>query len=216
MRKGFSLIEVLAAMAITAIIATSVYYSFSNLLTGRARVKEHTERERKIFFALDMIKRDIRNAFLTNNKGAPEQTHITIFKGDEDSPVSHLTFASLNHMKMRGNAKECDQTEIEYYGETINNKITLMRRESFWIDDYPEKGGNVYPILDDFIYVKFEYWDQDNREWRPAWSTESGDRPDQLPPKVKITMLINEADGDKKEFKIETIVNIKLQKPFTF
>jgi type II secretion system protein J len=215
-RRGFTLIEVLVATAILALIVSSVYFSFTNLIEGRTRIRDRAEGQRRVYFALDLMRRDIQNAYLTRNRGIPEETHITIFRGLEDSPVSHLTFASLNHIKMRAGGKECDQAEIEYYGDTIEGKSTLMRRESSWVDGFPERGGNVFPILDDFKEITFEYWDADNREWRSSWDSEGTDRADILPPKVKITMAIKDADGEKKEFRVESVVNIKMQKPFTF
>jgi general secretion pathway protein J len=214
--KGFSLIEVLVAMAITSIIVVSVYFSFSNILNGRAIIKKSSQRIRSVYFTLALIKSDLRNAYLTTNKGAPEETHDTIFKGVEDTPVSHLTFASLNHVRMKTNSKECDQTEIEYYGENIDGKNVLFRRESPWVDDMPEKGGNVFPLLKGFEYIKFEYWDKNNKEWKGEWNTKSVNTGYSLPPKIKITMMINEATDDKPEFKIETVVYLKMLRPFTF
>lgn len=215
LNNGFSLIEVMVAMFITSIIVSSVYFSFSNLMSGRERLKNRTEYLRRVYFSLDVMKRDIENAYLTNNKGTPEQTHITIFKGEEDNPVSHLTFSTVNHMRMRANTKECDQSEVEYFTGQVDGKNTLMRRESFWVDEFPEKGGNVYPVLSDFISIKFEYWDATNLEWKSEWNSESLDQADSLPPKVKITMEIAQESEERKEFKIETIVTIKMTKPYT-
>lgn len=215
-KKAFTLIEVLVATAILALIVSSVYFSFSNLIEGRTRIRDRAEGLRRVYFALDLMRRDIQNSYLTRNRGMPEETHITMFKSVEDSPVSHLTFSTLNHVKMRAGGKECDQAEVEYYGDTIDGEPTLMRRESSWVDGFPEKGGNVFPVFSGFRSITFEFWDATNREWRERWDTEGTDNADTLPPKVKITMLVRETDGDRKEFRVESVVNIKMQKPFTF
>jgi len=215
-RRGFTLIEVLTATAILALIVSTVYFSFSNLLEGRSRIRERGEHLRRVYFALDLMRRDIQNAYLTRNRGTPEETHITVFRGLEDSPVSHLTFATLNHVKMRAGGKECDQAEVEYYGDTEGGEAVLMRRESAWVDGFPEKGGNVFPVLAGFKAIIFEYWDAQDREWGRIWDSEATDRADTLPPKVRITMLVSDADGEKEEFRVETVVDIKMQKPFTF
>jgi len=215
-RRGFTLIEVLTATAILALLMTSVYFSFSNLLEGRSRIRERSEHLRRVYLALDLMRRDIQNAYLTRNRGTPEETHVTIFRGLEDAPVSHLTFATLNHVKMRASGKECDQAEVEYYGDTKDGETVLMRRESSWVDGFPEKGGNVFPVLAGFKAIIFEYWDAEDREWVRVWDSEATDRADTLPPKVKITMLVSDADGDRPEERVETIVDIKMQKPFTF
>ncbi len=215
-RKAFTLIEVLVATAILALIVSSVYFSFSNLIEGRTRIRDRAEGLRRVYFALDLMRRDIQNAYLTRNRGLPEETHITVFTSVEDSPVSHLTFSTLNHVKMRAGGKECDQAEVEYYGDTIDGEPTLMRRESSWVDGFPEKGGNVFPVFSGFRSITFEFWDETAREWRAAWDSEGTDNADVLPPKVKITMRIREAEDERKEFLVESVVNIKMQKPFTF
>lgn len=214
--RGFSLIEVLTAITITAIVASSVYFSFSGILTGRSTIKESSERYRRVYFTLDLMKRDIENAFLTMNRGAPEETHITIFKGIPDSPVSHLTFSSLNHAKMVSNVKSCSQTEIEYYGDNIDGENVLMRRESSWIDAFPEKGGNVYPLLSGFNSVLIEYWDEDRKEWKQEWNTESIDTGEVLPSKIKISMDIRDESDGGLPFFVESIVEIKVRRPFSF
>lgn len=216
MKKGFTLIEVLLAMSITVILVASVYFSFSNLLSGRAKIKAVTERERGIYFTLELIRNDLINAYLTVNKGAPEETHKTIFKSEEEDPVDHLTFTSINHVKMSSEAKQCDQTEIEYYGENIDGENVLMRRESLWVDHDPERGGNVYPVLKGFKSIKFEYWHKTTREWVDHWNTESMDNVNSLPPKIKITMIAEEGELGREDYKIETVVNLKMTKPFSF
>lgn len=215
-RRGFTLIEVLVATAILALIVSSVYFSFASLIEGRTRIRDRAESLRRVYFAIDLMRRDIQNAYLTRNRGTPEETHITIFEGKEDSPVTHLTFASLNHVKMRAGGKESDQTEIEYYGETVDGVPTLMRRESAWVDGFPEKGGNAFPILSDFRSISLEFWNAEDRSWLSSWNSEGTDRADTLPPKVKITARVRDADGDTPEFLVESVVSIKMQKPFTF
>ncbi|HSW59266.1 MAG TPA: type II secretion system protein GspJ [bacterium] len=215
-RKGFSLIEVLVAMSITVILASSVYFSFSNVIAGRSRIKDITERERKIYFTLELIRNDLKNAFLTSNKGVPEETHTTIFKSEEDDPVSHLTFTTLNHVKMAAGVKQCDQTEIEYYGENVEGENVLFRRESLWIDEFPEKGGNVYPVMSGFEKLSFQYWKESSKEWVDQWNTESADNLNALPPKVKIIMLVKEGDSGEEDYLIETVVEIKMKRPLSF
>lgn len=210
------MIEVLVSMSITAILVVSVYFSFSTILTGRSKIKEITARERKIYFTLEMIRNDLKNAFLTMNKGIPEETHKTVFVSREDDPVTHLTFTSINHVKMQAGVKQSDQTEIEYYGENVEGENVLFRRESLWIDEYPEKGGNVYPVFKGFEQLTFEFWNSVTNEWVADWDTESADNANALPPKVKITLLVNEGDSGEEDYLVETVVNIKMQRPLSF
>lgn len=214
--KGFTMIEVLVSMSITAILVVSVYFSFSGILTGRSKIKEITQRERMIYFTLEIIRNDLKNAFLTMNKGVPEETHKTLFASVEDDPVTHLTFTSINHVKMQSDVKQSDQTEIEYYGDNVDGENVLFRRESLWIDDYPEKGGNVYPVFKGFKKLSFEFWNSVTNEWVAQWDSESADNMNVLPPKVKITLLVSEGASGEEDYLVETVVNIKMQRPLSF
>jgi len=215
-RKGFSLIEVLVAMSITAVLVVSVYFSFSNILLGRSRLRKIMNRERQIYFTLDMIRNDIKNSYLSMNKGVPEETHKTIFKSVPDSPVSHLTMTTLNHVRMLADAKQCDQTEIEYYGEMVDDENVLFRRESPWVDDFPERGGNVYPIFKGFKEIKFEYWNPVSKEWVEEWNSESAANINSLPTKVKVTLIAKEGELGEPDKMIETVIKLKMTRPISF
>ncbi len=214
--KGFTLIEVLVAMSITAILIVSVYFSFSNILIGRSRLREIMNRERQIYFTLDMIRNDIKNAYLTMNKGVPEETHKTLFKNVPDSPVSHLTLTTLNHVRMQADVKQCDQTEIEYFGEMVDDENVLFRRESPWVDDFPERGGNVYPVFRGFKEIKFEFWKPLSKEWVEEWNTESADNLNMLPTKIKITIIAEEGDMGEPDHKVETVIKLKMTNAISF
>ena len=214
--KGFTLIEVLVAMSITAILVVSVYFSFSNILVGRSRLREIMNRERQIYYTLDMIRNDIKNSYLTMNKGVPEETHKTLFKSTPDSPVSHLTITTLNHVRMQADVKQCDQTEIEYYGDRVGDDNVLFRRESPWVDDFPERGGNVYPVFKGFKEIKFEYWKPVSKEWVEEWNSESADFLNSLPTKVKVTIIVEEGELGDTDHKVETVIKLKMTNPISF
>ena len=58
--KGFTLIEVLIALAITAIVSLIAYTSLSAVMTGAERLRENTDRIYEINRAWMIISRDFR------------------------------------------------------------------------------------------------------------------------------------------------------------
>jgi len=214
--KGFTLIEVMAAMTITLIIVSSVYFSFSNLMVGRSRIRSYTERQRQIFFAVDMIKRDLVNAYLSSNSGTPEVTHETLFEAKDDDPVTHTTFTSFNHMALGGLQKQADQTEIEYWGDTKDGVTVLYRRESFWVDDNAKKGGNVYPLLTDFESFELSFWDRPSEEWKPEWDSTNPESGGLLPEKIRLTLTMNPEHEDKEPLIIDTVITIGKRTPIRY
>ena len=150
------------------------------------------------------------------NKGVPEETHKTIFKSVPDSPVSHLTMTTLNHVRMLADAKQCDQTEIEYFGDMVGDDNVLFRRESPWVDDFPERGGNVHPVFTGFKEIKFEYWNPQNKEWVEEWNSESAANINLLPTKVKVTLIAKEGELGEPDKLIETVIKLKMTRPISF
>ncbi len=215
-KRAFTLIEVMVAITITMILVSSVYFSFSTLMTGRSRIQEHTERQRRIFFAVDMIKKDLVNAYLTANTGTPEITHETVFKAEEDEPVTHVTFASFNHQPLGGPKKQCDQTEIEYWGEERDDKNVLLRRESFWVDDDSKKGGNVYPLLTGFESLSITFWDRKSEEWKPEWDSAAPESGGMLPEKIRITLKVKRKGDDREPLTVDTVVTIGKRTPIRY
>ncbi len=59
-QSGFTLIEVLIAMAITAFIAAAAYSGISNVLAGTEALRDSGERTRDLGRSFDIIDRDLR------------------------------------------------------------------------------------------------------------------------------------------------------------
>ncbi|HPV21848.1 MAG TPA: type II secretion system protein GspJ [bacterium] len=98
----------------------------------------------------------------------------------------------------------------------MEGENVLFRRESLWIDEFPEKGGNVYPVMSGFERLSFQFWKESSKEWVDQWNTESADNLNALPPKVKITMLVKEGESGEEDYIIETVVEIKMLRPLSF
>jgi general secretion pathway protein J len=58
--RGFTLVEVLIALAITAFVSTIAYTSLSTVITGMERTREHAERSYQVNRAWMIITRDLR------------------------------------------------------------------------------------------------------------------------------------------------------------
>ena len=100
-------------------------------------------------------------------------------------------FTSLAHMPLRENAKECDQSLVRYYAapDPDDRSVTnLMRRETPTSGRGDAGGGGpAYIMLEDIEELHFEFFDEQNNEWRETWNTTSADgQPDRLPTKVRI------------------------------
>ena len=153
LQKGFTLLEVLIAVAILGVIMTLIWSSSSQSF----RAKERTELRDSVFqngrVVLRKISDDLAVAFLSKKvagEGAgSEQAAFTsgaktFFIGDDQGAQDLLKFTSLSHMRLYKQAKECDQVKISY--EVVPSDepgvYNLIRRADPWLDNTTDVKGS--------------------------------------------------------------------------
>ena len=161
---GFTLVEVMVALALLATVTTAMWSTMATSFETKDRVLEINDRYHEGRQMMTRISREIRMAFLRAE--VPEEFReeepavVTRFKGEDDE----LYFASTAHLRIKGNTRESDQCEIAYFlkrgdrDDGYRGK-TLYRRESTRLDDDPEKGGYIYPVLNGVKTFELAYWD---------------------------------------------------------
>jgi general secretion pathway protein J len=216
---GFTLIEVMVALAILAGMMTLVWGSFSITVNSKRRVEEIEARYHQLRLAMNRMTREISMAYLSKNDLPATMKPRTMFLSERNSTVDNLMFSSLAHVRLRENAKECDQTLIRYYAapDPDNRGVTnLMRRASRRLGvETPGEDGPAYIMLEDIEALHFEFFDEPNNEWRETWSTASVDgQSDRLPTKIRISVTMrDEAD---REVTFVTATRIYMQDPLWF
>jgi general secretion pathway protein J len=192
--KGFTLIEVLLAMAILAVVMTVIYTSFS--AAGRdveqaETIRDETDLARTL---ISRISDDISNAYVNRNMNysAP----ITIFDGKEEEVESggekirhdSITLTTLTNWR-KPDSKEMELWEVGYFFEEKpdGNGYTLYRREKRELSkDVPAlEGGVEYEITDRVKSLQLRYYDGSN--WSDAWDKSLS----KVPTAVEITLTLD-------------------------
>jgi general secretion pathway protein J len=216
---GFTLMEVLVSIAIVAGMMTMLWGSFSLAVDSKRSVERIEERFHGIRLAMGRMAREISMAYLSKNDQPGKLKPQTTFQGQRNSSVDDLLFSALAHMRLKENAKECDQSLIRYYAapDPEDRSVTnLMRRESRRLGvEHPGEDGPAYIMLEDIEELHFEYFDEQNNEWKETWNTVSADgQPDRLPSKVRIMLTLK--NEDDKEVTFVTATRVQLQDPVWF
>ncbi len=179
--SGFTLIEVLLALVILAIISSVVYSSFST--AGQS--VEHAEAQRdNTDLARTLIARmsyDISNAFCSPG-ASPALKSKTVFYGkkvetpgdDAMGRTDSLFLTTLTNW--RGpNSKEMDLWEVGYFfkEKPEGGGYALMRREKrdLTTDEPPLEGGTEYVITDKVEELRLRYYV--GSQWKDAWGSSS-------------------------------------------
>jgi general secretion pathway protein J len=215
-RRGFTLIEVLVAVSILAMVTTLVWGSFRDTFRTKTAVEAQSARYRTVRIALERVAREISQSYLSQNEDTSQQERRTLFLGKRKNDVDELRFSYFGHQRLYQDADECDTAQVYYFGarDRDNNWTNLMRRETRRLgNDRPENlPGSTDVLCDDVVRFRLEYWDARDKQWRDEWATIAADgQPDRLPSKVRVTLVVHDERG--KEVPFTTTTRIAMQEP---
>lgn len=215
-RNGFTLIEVMIAMAILAVMAVLLFTSMSQTLNSKDDVEKKDELGHSANLALNKMSLDLQMAFLLNGPEflGSDGKMKTAFIGKED----RVDFPSLSHVRYFKDVKEADYAELGYYIEEDKedtSKKLLMRRESKGIDDKPQEGGKGEMMVEGVKEFHLEYYDPTKKEWLKNWDSTQVDFSNRLPRAVKIELKVQDPNMEEPYF-FSTIVDLKLLEPIVF
>lgn len=210
--RGFSLVELLIAVAITAAIGAMTLGAFRQVDRAKEVTRAQGDRYAAARSALSRLSREVSMAFLSNNFDANRYRNqrVTLFVGREDE----LLFTTMAHQRLYRDARESDQAVVEYVLEPDPDHAgeeALFRRSKPRLDDEPDRGGRKDLVADHVASFRIRYWDVKRKEWVREWTTRSIDRADELPTRVRFELEIALADGRRE--KLGTEARIAMTRP---
>lgn len=213
-QRGFTLLEVTIAVAITAVMAAMAFGAFRRAAAARDLTDEQEERFAGARVALSRMSLELSQAFLSEHydrKRFPRE-RPTLFRGRGDG----ILFASMSHERLVRDARESDQALLEYALDRdpdFPGQQALFRREKVRLDDQPDRGGSRAVLCHHVKSLELFYWDWSKQEWVSQWSTAPGERP-LLPTRVRVKLTLRMPDGRDQPF--ETQARIAIVRPLDF
>jgi len=197
-RAGFTLIEVLIAAAVLAMIAVLIYSAFSGLQRSKEGLTQLNDRYHEGRAAMRRITQDLQSAYVSLH--VPLDPSLTVVKtafiGEPGTPADRLDFNAFVNRRLDLDAHESDQAELSYFGSYDPNNpstLDLARRISPHLDLEPETGGRVEVLATDIDLFDLEYLDPLTGSWVERWDTTQGvtGQPNRLPLQVRVTLVLN-------------------------
>ncbi len=219
--RGFTLIEVMMAMAIISIISVLVYASFGRLLEVTADIERRDTYWHGVRVATTRVAREVSLAFISNNydkeryraddpEGRP--TFFVIEDGGEDDRLSFTAFANT---RLYADEKVSDQAILEYFLDTDDEGVQgLYRRKKTLIDADWDRDGETYLLLAGVTAFDVQWWDPDQESWEDRWSTRDQDQHNRIPSRVRITLKVENPDGVEQTF--TTQARVQLTSPLSW
>ncbi len=215
--RGFTLMEVVIAIAITSFIGVVIGVSFNTTIQNKEIIETQSEHYRMLRSAMNRMVREIGAAYVSDRYDAKRYRDAydrpTNFVGKRDQ----LLFTTLSHQRLYADAKESDQMVVEYIVKTspdskAKGRTDLVRREKVLLEERMERGGTEDSLFEGCKKIEFQYWNSERKQWEDEWDTRRTERKSILPTRVKITLFAVDESG--KEVKYTTQTRIMLNTEF--
>ncbi len=184
MRRGFTLLEVLLAVALTALVFALLGGVVVGIIDAERRVTERTQATKYASGILNIMSADLQacyiyqqdNGFMGQSGSEPQLHFITTRDGlpDPETGVRPST------------------TEVSYILEETDDSdglYTLYRRTQSPVDETPFEGGTAFEVYDRILEFTPEFQTADGA-WLSDWQAT-----DKLPWAVRITLKLIDAEA---------------------
>lgn len=219
--SGFTLVEILIATAILAVIVSIVFTSY----TGGMKIISETQSQSNIYsmarIASERIKEDLESSYIGNSFSGEtsdnSQLERPFFRGEDgeikDKRADSITFFSRSHIKFEEESIEPDACEIKYYTLQKNEEdfLSLFRSDTHIFKGVPEKADGGFLLCDNLISLNFTYYDEQGVEY-DAWDSEGDELKDRLPCMISIEMKFHNSAAPGSALKFFTSVRIPMAK----
>jgi general secretion pathway protein J len=216
--RGFTLMEVMVAVAITALMGTIVTMAFQTGFRAKEVVEGEAEHYRMVRIALNRMAREIGSAFVSDRydpkRYRDQNDRPTNFIGERD----RLLFTTFAHQRLYTDSKESDQAVVEYFVESSHEKGArdrqdVMRRENPNIGERMERGGTTDVLFEGVKKLEFEYWDSERKEWNTEWDTRRTEHKSFLPTRVRITLVALDENGKEARYTTQARIMLNTELP---
>lgn len=216
-QKGFSLLEVLVAILLFAIIISMLFTPYSTTL----RNIEDTESKADIYqmarIALERIVEDLESSFI------PKSTRDSESEGDkaltqgflgeqgeiEGRSADSLRFNSRAHLAFSEDIETTERATIAYFVKESDRDDTLVlyRSDTPEFQPLPEEGEGGLVICDRINAVDFTFYD-DKGEAHDSWDSTDELFKHRLP--IKVSVLLEFANSSDPESPLKFITAVTL------
>lgn len=225
--RGFTLLELLVAISILAMVSILIYGAFAAMKNSRDGLTRVQDRYREGRLAMQRIDRELKSAYLSLHLPINQQLAVqtTAFIGTRGTPADRMDFNSFANVRRDRDAHESDQAEISYFGSPNpdgSGKIDLVRRLSAYLDIEPARGGRVEVLATDIDLFEVEYLDAQTGRWTDTWdSTQAAAQPARLPYQIRYTLVLNggqrvRSESGRGRIRLMSTVSLPIQQPLNF
>jgi type II secretion system protein J len=192
---GFTLIEILVALAIMSTIVTMVYGSYAATSRTLDLYNSRMACSERACLVLRLMARQLRCAYAPSPENSMPPTQPDVFRADPHEAngqiLSFITTGGLDAGPDRSTAL----SHVLYRYDPSSGTLSIRSEPYVYQVDALQDPGGWRPILSGVTAVDLQCYD--DRQWRPQWD---GSEHRRLPKAVKIAIAVVDERGRDHEF----------------
>lgn len=192
-RRGFTLVELIVAVVVGAVVAGATTTAMVSFIRGKARAVARHEAFRRAETAASRMALDIQAAVRDRDLTVCRIAVTDSGGGAFESDGLLLFTRSLAPVRGLQGVPEGADREVQYKlfpsSTGLSNSMTLWRRCQPGVDDYSDAGGVATPVVDGVASLSIRACDEAN--WFDTWDSDSLG----FPHAVSVTVVGVSSDG---------------------
>jgi len=212
-RRAFTLVEMLAALTIGALLVVAAVGATRALVGTRRSVDRRVERSEAARGAIDAIVTVLRNV---RHDPVSDEPVVVGTQNETGETGDRIDLLVISGVRCRPDGVESDQHEVSFFlGRPAGqHRTALMCRKDHALDDDPRGGGIVSVVAERIVALKFAYFNSDENLWLDEWSPLAPKPPDAV--RVTVAAIDDEESGSgarPETTTLSTIVPIRVELP---
>ena len=212
--------EILVAMAIIAIVLSTLFATFGNTLENMNHVESQSEIYQMARIALDRVQEDLEcSIILLEQEQTSEQDQeellLDVFSGKNeeirDRDADAVSFLSTTHLSLTDTEAYSGLARIAFYVEEIEDQdgFVLYRSDTPEREEPPEEKSGGVMLCNNIHSFNLVYYDADGDEFE-SWDSSEGEVKDRLPARVSIRLAFIDILNAETPYQFETGVALPM------
>jgi len=202
--NGFTLIEILVALFIVALVVTLSYETFNGVLRSTRQVDELSELDQMVRVSMGTMVNELKSAYWRppgDNADATPYVFIGQDNENAENPSDTIRFTMLSHARAKEGGSDPSVSILEYELIPVPQAETavLMHTEETNYLSLSENTLERFELAEQVVGLNFRYYD--GKEWLDQWSALDRKK---LPKAVEIEIIFKDSGGQKRQFITQT------------
>lgn len=188
-RRGFTLIEVLMTVALTAMVFAMIGGILLSVINASENIEKQLASEKAGYGILSTIRRDLTGLYAYDLGGLAFKG-VDNTEGGKDADTLHFVTTADSATSADGTKPKL--VEVGYRLRMDNEILGLYRRAGAFEGDPISSGESYTEIFAGLHSFNVQYMDPDNKEWKDEWTDA-----EKLPLAVKVTIELALTEGER-------------------